>query len=55
MVTISRALSDPGGPPPALTAAMTAFSMAIALLGLLVSLRFANPAQTLARPAHRTL
>ncbi len=49
VVTIFGALSDPGGPPPALTAAMTVFYMAIALLGLLISLRFANPAQTLAR------
>lgn len=55
VVTIFGALSDPGGPPPALTAAMTVFYMAIALLGLLISLRFANPAQTLARPVHRTL
>ncbi|WP_034264029.1 ABC transporter permease [Actinospica robiniae] len=54
VVTIFGALSDPGGPPPALTAAMTVFYMAIALLGLLVSLRFANPAQTLARPNHRS-
>lgn len=53
VVTIFGALSDPGGPPPALTAAMTVFYMAIALLGLIVSLRFANPAQTLARPNHR--
>ena len=53
VVTIFGALADPGGPPPALTAAMTVFYMAIALLGLLVSLRFANPAQTLARPNHR--
>lgn len=51
VVTIFGALSDPGGPPPALTAAMTVFYMAIALLGLLISLRFANPAQTLARRA----
>lgn len=49
VVTIFGALSDPGGPPPALTAAMTVFYMAIALLGLVISLRFANPAQTLAR------
>lgn len=55
VVTIFGALSDPGGPPPALTAAMTVFYMAIALIGLLISLRFANPAQTLARPARRTL
>src|SRR6185312_12039605 len=54
VVTIFGALSDPGGPPPALTAAMTVFYMAIALIGLLVSLRFANPAQTLSRPGHRT-
>lgn len=55
VVTIFGALSDPGGPPPALTAAMTVFYMAIALLGLMISLRFANPAQTLARPARRSL
>jgi putative spermidine/putrescine transport system permease protein len=54
VVTIFGALADPGGPPPALTAAMTVFYMAIALIGLLVSLRFANPAQTLSRPGHRT-
>ncbi|HZP50416.1 ABC transporter permease [Actinocrinis sp.] len=54
VVTIFGALSDPGGPPPALTAAMTVFYMAIALLGLIFSLRFANPAQTLAQPAHRS-
>jgi putative spermidine/putrescine transport system permease protein len=52
VVTIFGALSDPGGPPPALIAAMTVFYMAIALLGLVVSLRFSNPAQALARPAH---
>jgi putative spermidine/putrescine transport system permease protein len=51
VVTIFGALSDPGGPPAALTAAMTVFYMAIALLGLMISLRFANPAQTLAQPA----
>ncbi|EWM10134.1 ABC transporter permease [Kutzneria sp. 744] len=55
VVTIFGALSDPGGPPAALTAAMTVFYMAIALLGLVISLRFANPAHTLAQPARRTL
>jgi putative spermidine/putrescine transport system permease protein len=54
VVTIFGALSDPGGPPPGLTAAMTVFYMAIALLGLVVSLHFANPAQTLAQPARHT-
>lgn len=52
VVTIFGALSDPGGPPPALTAAMTVFYMVIALLGLVISLRFSNPAQALSRPAH---
>jgi putative spermidine/putrescine transport system permease protein len=55
VVTIFGALSDPGGPPPALTAAMTVFYMAIALLGLVTSLWFANPAQTLAQPARHTI
>jgi putative spermidine/putrescine transport system permease protein len=54
-VSIFGALSDPGGPPAALTAAMTVFYMAIALLGLVISLRFANPAHTLAQPARRAL
>lgn len=52
VVTIFGALSDPGGPPAALTAAMTVFYMAIAFIGLAISLRFSNPAQTLSRPAH---
>jgi putative spermidine/putrescine transport system permease protein len=51
VVAIFGALSDPGGPPAALTAAMTVFYMAIALLGLVISLRFSNPAQALSRPA----
>ncbi|HEY0496754.1 MAG TPA: ABC transporter permease subunit [Kutzneria sp.] len=55
VVSIFGALSDPGGPPAALTAAMTVFYMAIALLGLVISLRFANPAHTLAQPARRAL
>lgn len=52
VVTIFGALSDPGGPPAALTAAMTVFYMAIAFVGLVISLRFSNPAQAVARPAH---
>ncbi|MEV6790781.1 ABC transporter permease subunit [Streptomyces sp. NPDC051320] len=52
VVTIFGALSDPGGPPAALTAAMTVFYMAIAFIGLVISLRFSNPAQALSRPAH---
>jgi putative spermidine/putrescine transport system permease protein len=52
VVTIFGELSDPGGPPAALTAAMTVFYMAIAFIGLVISLRFSNPAQTLSRPAH---
>jgi putative spermidine/putrescine transport system permease protein len=51
VVTIFGALSDPGGPPAALTAAMTVFYMAIAFIGLVVSLRFSHPAQALAGPA----
>ncbi|WP_329537521.1 ABC transporter permease subunit (plasmid) [Streptomyces sp. NBC_01450] len=52
VVTIFGAMSDPGGPPAALTAAMTVFYMAIALIGLAVSLRFSNPAQALSGRAH---
>jgi putative spermidine/putrescine transport system permease protein len=52
VVTIFGAMSDPGGPPAALTAAMTVFYMAIALTGLVISLRFSDPAQAVARPAH---
>ncbi|MEV8230242.1 ABC transporter permease subunit [Streptomyces sp. NPDC079167] len=52
VVTIFGAMSDPGGPPAALTAAMTVFYMAIALIGLVISLRFANPAQALSGRAH---
>lgn len=49
VVTIFGAMADPGGPPPSFTAAMTVFYMLIALIGLLISLRFSNPAQALAR------
>ncbi|MEV8066827.1 ABC transporter permease subunit [Streptomyces sp. NPDC085995] len=52
VVTIFGAMADPGGPPAALTAAMTVFYMAIALIGLAVSLRFSNPAQALSGRAH---
>ncbi|MGW5640526.1 ABC transporter permease [Streptomyces sp. NPDC003832] len=52
VVTIFGAMSDPGGPPAALTAAMTVFYMLIALIGLAVSLRFANPAQALSGRTH---
>jgi putative spermidine/putrescine transport system permease protein len=48
VVTIFGALSDPGGPPAALTAAMTVFYMAIAFVGLVISLRFTDPARALA-------
>jgi putative spermidine/putrescine transport system permease protein len=48
VVAIFGALSDPGGPPAALTAAMTVFYMAIAFAGLVISLRFADPARALA-------
>ncbi len=51
VVAIFGAMSDPGGPPAALTAAMTVFYMAIAVLGLAISLRFSNPAQALSKPA----
>lgn len=47
VVTIFGAMSDPGGPPPGLTAAMTLFYMIIAFIGLAVSLRFSNPADAL--------
>jgi putative spermidine/putrescine transport system permease protein len=49
VVTIFGAMADPGGPPPSFTAAMTVVYMMIALIGLLISLRFSNPAQALAR------
>ncbi|MEU1514909.1 ABC transporter permease subunit [Streptomyces sp. NPDC005811] len=52
VVTIFGAMSDPGGPPAALTAAMTVFYMAIALVGVAISLRFSNPAQALSGRAH---
>jgi putative spermidine/putrescine transport system permease protein len=48
VVAIFGALSDPGGPPAALTAAMTVFYMAIAFVGLVISLRVADPARALA-------
>lgn len=51
VVTIFGKLSDPGGPPIMLTAAMTVFYMLFALVGLIVSTRFSNPAQTLGRSA----
>lgn len=51
VVTIFGKLSDPGGPPIMMTAAMTVFYMLFALLGLIVSARFSNPAQTLGRSA----
>lgn len=47
VVAIFGAMSDPGGPPASLTAAMTVFYMAIAFIGLAISLRFSNPAQAL--------
>ncbi|MEZ3180934.1 ABC transporter permease subunit [Streptomyces pimonensis] len=55
VVTIFGAMADPGGPPAALTAAMTVFYMAIALIGLAISLRFSNPAQALSGSAHRAV
>ncbi|MFD4957859.1 ABC transporter permease [Microbacterium sp. NPDC058389] len=51
VVSIFGKLSDPGGPPIMLTAAMTVFYMLFALVGLIVSARFSNPAQTLGRSA----
>jgi putative spermidine/putrescine transport system permease protein len=54
VVTIFGALSDPGGPPAALTAAMTVFYMAIAFAGLVISLRSADPARGLAERPTRT-
>jgi hypothetical protein len=52
VLTIFGAMADPGGPPVALTAAMTVFSMAVALVGLTISPRFSNPAQALSGTAH---
>ena len=49
VVTIFGKLSDPGGVSASLTAAMSVFYMVIALIGLVISLRFANPAQALTR------
>lgn len=48
VVTIFGEMSDPGGPPPGRTAAMTLFYMAVALIGLAISIRFSNPVQALA-------
>ncbi|KHL03624.1 ABC transporter permease, partial [Sinomonas humi] len=53
VVTIFGAMSNPGGTPEGLTAAMTLFYMAIAFIGLAVSLRFSNPAQALSPTARR--
>ena len=47
VVTIFGEMSDPGGPPPGRTAAMTLFYMAVAFIGLAISVRFSNPAQAL--------
>lgn len=52
VVTIFGAMSDPGGLPVPLIAAMTVFYMAIAMIGLIISLKFANPAQALSGTAH---
>lgn len=49
VVTIFNALSDPGGVPAPLAAAMTVFYMVIALIGLVVTLRFSNPAAALSQ------
>lgn len=49
VVTIFGALADPGAQSPSLTGAMAVFYMVIAVIGLAISLRFANPAQALAR------
>jgi putative spermidine/putrescine transport system permease protein len=51
VVTIFGKLSDPGGPPITLTAAMTVFYMAFALIGLVVTVRFSNPTKALGRSA----
>ena len=48
VVTIFGALSNPGGVPAPLVAAMTVFYMIIALIGLVITLRFSNPADALA-------
>jgi putative spermidine/putrescine transport system permease protein len=47
VVTIFSALSNPGGVPAPLVA-MTVFYMVIALIGLVITLRFSNPADALA-------
>lgn len=49
VVTIFGALSDPGGVPAPLAAAMTVFYMVIAAIGLIITLRFSNPAAVLSR------
>jgi len=49
VVTIFGALSDPGGVPAPLAAAMTVFYMIIALIGLVIAFRFSNPADALSR------
>ncbi len=49
VVTIFGALSNPGGVAAGLTAAMTVHYMVVAVVGLAVSLRFANPVQALSR------
>jgi putative spermidine/putrescine transport system permease protein len=51
VVTIFGALSDPGGVAAPLVAAMTMFYMIIALIGLVITFRFSNPADALSRRA----
>jgi len=49
VVAIFGALSNPGGVAAGLVAAMTVYYMLVAVLGLAVSLRFANPVTAVSR------
>jgi putative spermidine/putrescine transport system permease protein len=52
VVALFGAISDPGGVPISLTAAMAVTYMLVAVLGLAVSLRFITPSQAI-RQRHR--
>jgi putative spermidine/putrescine transport system permease protein len=52
VVALFGAISDPGGVPGPLTAAMAVTYMLVAVLGLAVSLRFVTPSQAI-RQRHR--
>lgn len=51
VVTIFGKMADPSAPPVYLTAAMTVFYMVFALIGLIASLRFSDPAKMLGSTA----